>query len=307
MNNKQYFENYLKTMNDSNVSMEEKFKLSSEYNKRYFDELDTTNVVYKFMRDFLRIEPSIGKSNDQQFEAEEFIKALGIINSTTSGNLKYLYFMKVLMEVSKDMLPVYPEQFMVKVSQLEKSMDLIIKYGIDNNIIKIDDKDLKVMNSSDSVTIKHSDAAMKEDDVTVSENGESKVEKESANNKKEEDKKEKKEKRKEKKAIRKKTEKWFNYNSISKVSEELKSNKPNWYKVANRIATLFNQEEVQKIVGDQKCNLLIYQNTTDFAVITENNQTVFWFGEKEVTPFYDMKLFNTKWAEAHAKEIKFTA
>ena len=311
MTNNEYFEMYLKNINDSKFSDDEKFKMLSEYNKKYFEEKDTSNIAYKFMREFLPISLNLVSPNDTQFEAEEFIKALSIINSSEKGTVKFLYFIKTLMKASEDILPVYPEEFVTKLKQLEKTMDYTIKYGVNNKLITIDENDKKILSNSEKVIkiVDHTEAAMA-DENSENSNKSKEVEKENSKDKKEDDKKKKEEKRKEKEEMRKKTEKWFDYSSLNKVSEELKQNTPPWYKVANRIATLLNQEEVQKLVGDKKFKLLTYQNSNDFAVISEDNLQVFWFKDiKEgVVPFNNVQLFNFKWAEAHAdKEVKFTA
>lgn len=299
VNNNEYFENYLTKMSDPSITFKEKVDLSHEYNKRYFDSKDKSNISYKFMREFLRINPSIGNPNDSQFEPEEFIKALSIINSTEKGNIKFLYFLNILMKASKDILPVYPEEFMFKVRHLEKSMDLIIKYGIDNGMIKIDEKDMDIISKISSVD--HTEAAME-------------AEKETSKDKKEEDKKKKEEKKKKNEENRKNTEKYFNYNSINQVAPDLKDNKAAWYRVANRVATLLTQEEVQKLIGDQKFRLLIYHDGNDFAIINDLNNdinqeyNIFWFKEKEAERYTDSNLFNMKWAEAHQDDLnKFTA
>ena len=69
------------------------------------------------------------------------------------------------------------------------------------------------------------------------------------------------------------------------------------------------QEEVQKVIGNEKFKLLIYQGADDFAIINETNTRIFWFKEKSnVDHFTDTNMFNIKWAEAHqADQLKFTA
>jgi len=304
VSNNEYFKNYLKSMNDPKLSMDEKFKITSDYNRKYLDERDTNNIAYKFMRDNLRIELSIGMPDEPQFEAEEFVKALSIINSTEKGNVKFLYFLNVLMKASEDILPVYPEEFMVKLKQLEKSMDLIIKYGIDHDMIKIDEKDMDLISK---VSVDHTEAAMEVEEESDKEESK-KVEKETSKDKKEEDKKKKEEKKKKNEENRNTTKKWFDYDSLDNLHDEIKKNKSVFYKVANRIAALLVQEEVQKIIGDEKFKGLVYQNTDDFAIINESNTRVFWFKKGEVEHFTDTSVFNLKWGEAHQPtELKFTA
>ena len=89
----------------------------------------------------------------------------------------------------------------------------------------------------------------------------------------------------------------------------MKDNKPVWYRIANRIAALLVQEEVQKVIGNEKFKLLIYQGADDFAIINETNTRIFWFKEKSnVDHFTDTNMFNIKWAEAHQpQDLKFTA
>lgn len=86
------------------------------------------------MRDHLRIELGLG-IDEPQFEAEEFVKALNIISSSVDGKIKIMQFLNVLMKSAEDILPVYPEEFVTKVKRLEESIDDIIRYGIDNNLI----------------------------------------------------------------------------------------------------------------------------------------------------------------------------
>ena len=331
-NNNEYMYNFLNSIKKSN-DLSEKKELRKDYNKRYNESKE--KIINGFMYKNLPILPCFeDNTKNHEFTPSEFIKALSLISDTDAGRLKILYMLKVLMELSKNTLPFNPEEFIPRVMEFENDINDIIEYGIKNNIIKIHPEDEEILSKgkSEKSIISHIEASMESDEEKKSNDKKSKdVEKESAKdkkeeedkkkkenkkeeedkkkkeNKKEEDKKKKEEKKKKNEENRNDTKKWFDYDSLNTV-QELKENKAPWYKVANRIATLLIQEEVQKIITEEKFKLLIYQNSEDFAIINEINTRIFWFKKGEVEHFTDANMFNIKWAEVHQpQDTKFTA
>ena len=280
----------------------DKFAVINAYNKKR-DETPTSELITKFLDTFFPENISCNKYKSP-FVDGEFIKALGDIAAMSdTGALRIGYALAVLQKEANGILPFDPDRYRKYVGMLDQAIDDIILYGT-NHGLKFSDEDAERMNKYYTKKVTHSEAAMEAEDEKSKE-----VEKETSKDKKEEDKKKKEEKKKKNEENRKNTKKYFNYDSIDEVAPDLKDNKSVWYRIANRIATLLIQEEVQKVIGNEKFKLLIYKEADDFAIINETNTRVFWFKEKSnVDHFTDTNMFNIKWAEAHQpQDLKFTA
>lgn len=281
----------------------DKMAVINAYNKKR-DETPTSELITKFLNTFFPENISCNKY-ESPFVDGEFIKALGDIAAMSdTGALRIGYALAVLQKEANGILPFDPDRYRKYVGMLDQAIDDIILYGTKHGL-KFSDEDAERMKKYYTKKVTHSEAAMEAEGEKSKE-----VEKETTKDKKEEDKKKNKEEKKKKnEENRDATKKWFDYDSIDAVAPDLKENKPVWYKTANRIATLLIQEAVQKMIGDQKFRMLIYQNADDFAIINEQNNQIFWFKEKsQVEQFTDSNVFNVKWAEAHqADQLMFTA
>ena len=282
----------------------EKDAIISAYNEKKYSHKPPV-VLTDFISRFC---PS---SNEETFF---FFKALRDIernNEIKNGEVLIAYALEMLKLLSDDYMPLSINNYIKYKKNICEQLNNLVDFGLKSKILKIAEVHKEMINN-----INHSEATMEAEDskndkseAPVEEVSESKVEKETTNDKKEEDKKKKEEKKKKNEENRKNTKKYFNYDSIDEVAPELKDNKSVWYRIANRIATLLIQEEVQKVIGNEKFKLLIYKEADDFAIINETNTRVFWFKEKSnVDHFTDTNMFNIKWAEAHqADQLKFTA
>ena len=282
----------------------EKDAIISAYNEKKYSHKPPV-VLTDFISRFC---PS---SNEETFF---FFKALRDIernNEIKNGEVLIAYALEMLKLLSDDYMPLSINNYIKYKKNICEQLNNLVDFGLKSKILKIAEVHKEMINN-----INHSEATMEAEDskndkseAPVEEVSESKVEKETTNDKKEEDKKKKEEKKKKNEENRKNTKKYFNYDSIDEVAPELKDNKSVWYRIANRIATLLIQEEVQKVIGNEKFKLLIYKEADDFAIINETNTRVFWFKEKSnVDHFTDTNMFNIKWAEAHQpQDLKFTA
>ena len=282
----------------------EKYAIISAYNEKAYSHKPPV-VLTDFISRFC---PS---SNEETFF---FFKALRDIernNEIKNGEVLIAYALEMLKLLSDDYMPLSINNYVEYKKDICEQLNNLVDFGLKSKILKIAEVHKEMINN-----INHSEATMEAEDskndkseAPVEEVSESKVEKETTNDKKEEDKKKKEEKKKKNEENRKNTKKYFNYDSIDEVAPELKDNKSVWYRIANRIATLLIQEEVQKVIGNEKFKLLIYKEADDFAIINETNTRVFWFKEKSnVDHFTDTNMFNIKWAEAHQpQDLKFTA
>lgn len=276
--------------------------LNRAYNKKYNNEVNNASpIIEKFLD---KLFPGHKNNYGTNFVNGEFIKALSDIATKDGDMIRIGYALSILQKEAENILPFNPIEYRNNVKLLDKVIDEIIYYGINNLNIKINDKNIEKLIDKYKKNVNHSEAAMEAEEEESKE-----VEKETTKDKKEEDKKKKEEKKKKNEENRNAAKKWFDYDSIDALNKELKDNKPVWYRIANRIAALLVQEEVQKVIGNEKFKLLIYQGADDFAIINETNTRIFWFKEKSnVDHFIDTNMFNIKWAEAHqADQLKFTA
>ena len=277
--------------------------LNRAYNKKYNNEVNNASpIIEKFLD---KLFPGHKNNYGTNFVNGEFIKALSDIATKDGDMIRIGYALSILQKEAENILPFNPIEYRNNVKLLDKVIDEIIYYGINNLNIKINDKNIEKLIDKYKKNVNHSEAAMEAEEEEKSKE----VEKETTKDKKEEDKKKKEEKKKKNEENRNAAKKWFDYDSIDALNKELKDNKPVWYRIANRIAALLVQEEVQKVIGNEKFKLLIYQGADDFAIINETNTRIFWFKEKSnVDHFIDTNMFNIKWAEAHqADQLKFTA
>ena len=282
----------------------EKDAIISAYNEKAYSHKPPV-VLTDFISRFC---PS---SNEETFF---FFKALRDIernNEIKNGEVLIAYALEMLKLLSDDYMPLSIKNYIEYKKDICEQLNNLVDFGLKSKILKIAEVHKEMINN-----INHSEATMEAEDskndkseAPVEEVSESKVEKETTKDKKEEDKKKKEEKKKKNEENRKNTEKYFNYDSIDEVAPDLKDNKSVWYRIANRIATLLIQEDVQKVIGNEKFKLLIYKEADDFAIINETNTRIFWFKEKsDVEHFTDANMFNIKWAEAHQPQnLKFTA
>lgn len=276
--------------------------LNRAYHKKYNNEVNNASpIIEKFLD---KLFPGHKNNYGANFINGEFIKALSDIATKDGDMIRIGYALSILQKEAENILPFNPIEYRNNVKLLDKVIDEIIYYGINNLNIKINDKNIEKLIDKYKKNVNHSEAAMEAEEEKFKE-----VEKETTKDKKEEDKKKKEEKKKKNEENRNAAKKWFDYDSIDALNKELKDNKPVWYRIANRIAALLVQEEVQKVIGNEKFKLLIYQGADDFAIINETNTRIFWFKEKSnVDHFIDTNMFNIKWAEAHqADQLKFTA
>ena len=275
----------------------EKDAIISAYNEKAYSHKPPV-VLTDFISRFC---PS---SNEETFF---FFKALRDIernNEIKNGEVLIAYALEMLKLLSDDYMPLSIKNYIEYKKNICEQLNNLVDFGLKSKILKIAEVHKEMINN-----INHSEAAMEAEDskndkseAPVEEVSESKVEKETTKDKKKEDKKKKNEEN------RKNTEKYFNYDSIIEVTPDLKDNKAAWYRVANRVASLLIQNDVQELIGDQKFRLLIYKDGNDFAIINEQNNQIFWFQEKEAKHYSDSIMFNMKWAEAHqTDQLKFTA
>lgn len=278
--------------------------LNRAYNKKYNNEANNVSPIIETFLD--KLFPGHKNNYGTNFVNGEFIKALSDIATKDGDMIRIGYALSILQKEAENIIPFNPIEYRNNVKLLDKVIDEIIYYGINNLNIKINDKNIEKLIDKYKKNVNHSEAAMEAEEE---EEKSKEVEKETTKDKKEEDKNKKEEKKKKNEENRKNTKKYFNYDSIDEVAPDLKDNKPVWYRIANRIAALLIQEEVQKVIGNEKFKLLIYQGADDFAIINETNTRIFWFKEKSnVDHFTDTNMFNIKWAEAHqADQLKFTA
>lgn len=277
--------------------------LNRAYHKKYNNETNNASpIIEKFLD---KVFPGHKNNYGTSFVNGEFIKALSDIATKDGDMIRIGYALSILQKEAENILPFNPIEYRNNVKLLDNVIDEIIYYGINNLNIKINDKNIEKLIAKYKKYVNHSEAAMEAEEEEKSKE----VEKETTKDKKEEDKKKKEEKKKKNEENRNVAKKWFDYDSIDALNKELKNNKPVWYRIANRIAALLVQEEVQKVIGNEKFKLLIYQGADDFAIINETNTRIFWFKEKSnVDHFTDTNMFNIKWAEAHqADQLKFTA
>jgi len=262
-------------------------------------------------------------SNEETFFFFKALRDIETDKEIKNGEILTAYALEMLKSLSDEYMPLSISNYTEYKKDIYDQLSKLVDFGVKSKILKIAEAHKEMIN------INHSEAAMdaeaaegdkvEEAPVTteetketpVEETKESKVEKETTKDDKDKKKEERKKKNEEN---RKNTEKYFNYDSIDAVAPDLKDNKPAWYRVANRVATLLIREDVQNIIGDQKFSLLIYHDGNDFAIINDQNNNInqgyniFWFKEKEAERFTDSNLFNMKWAEAHQNDQnKFVA
>lgn len=281
----------------------EEYAIISAYNEKAYSHKPPT-VLTDFISKFC---PS---SNEETFFFFKALRDIAMDKEIKNGGVLIAYALEMLEILSDEYMPLSISNYTEYKKDIYEALNKLVDFGIAAKILKINEVHKELL---------HSEAAMENDkaevpvvttkETPVEESVESKVEKDSAKDKKEEEKNKKKEEKKKKnEENRKNTEKYFDYDSIDQVSPDLKDNKAAWYRVANRVATLLIQEDVQKVIGDQKFRLLIYQDGNDFAIINEQNNHIFWFKEKEAERFTDSNWFNMKWADVHqADQLKFTA
>ena len=340
METNKYIDEFIANMNT--IPLEQRMNLRTEYNNKYKEQFNDPNIL--LLKNLVKnsvylsnnFEEVLISNNKFLLNPMDMIKCLSNIESSKEGQIKLLYFIKIICNIAKNYLPLDAETFYEKSNNFVKNMDVGLQYGIANRIIEIQEEDkaifenatvvdnsskdksasFDVKNDSDENKKEDKKDDEKSDNDAVAENSSTDQKSDNQeNNVSEEDKKKKREEKKKKnEENRKKTEKNFDYNSIDKEEPDLKNNKPAWYRVANRVAALLIQEEVQNIIGKQKFRLLIYNDGNDFAIINDLNNdinqgyNIFWFKEKEAERFTDSNLFNMKWAEAHQDDLnKFTA
>ena len=141
----------------------------------------------------------------------------------------------------------------------------------------------------------------------TNEKDEKEVEKESASDKKKDKKETKKEdtdekKKKEREAAREAAKQWIDFDEIKKM-DCFKNDNKSFYKVANRIAKLFGQDDVKKDIDGKKFAMAYYANKYEFVIQSNDNLLLFWFKPGyEVTQYTNIDQFNADWAKAHASE-----
>lgn len=232
-------------------------------------------------------------------ERIDFVKALADIYFIPGGAVKIGYALKTLMIKSENIMPMNPEKYTESVVKLNETLDNLIEYGVKNKLYEIDKEDAKIMADG------HKEAAM-----AMEEANEKEVEKESASDKKKDKKETKKEDTDEKKkkereareAAREAAKQWIDFDEIKKM-DCFKNDNKSFYKVANRIAKLFGQDDVKKDIDGKKFGMAYYANKYEFVIQSNDNLLLFWFKpDYEVAQYTNIDQFNVDWAKAHASE-----
>ena len=277
--------------------------------KNLLDQIQLTNAYDKhrsannsdeFVENVLEKLFSTSHFKEHMFaERIDFVKALADIYFIPGGAVKIGYALKTLMIKSENIMPMNPEKYIESVVKLNEMLDNLIEYGVKNKLYEIDKKDAKIMADG------HKEAAM-----VMEEANEKEVEKESASDKKKDKKETKKEDTDEKKkkereareAAREAAKQWIDFAEIKKMDcfkDDIKS----FYKVANRIAKLFGQDDVKKDIDGKKFAMAYYANKYEFVIQSNDNLLLFWFKPwYEVTQYTNIDQFNADWAKAHASE-----
>jgi hypothetical protein len=233
-------------------------------------------------------------------ERIDFVKALADIYSIPGGAVRIGYALKTLMIKCENIMPMIPEKYAESVVKLNKMINNLIEYGVENKLYEIDKEDMKIM------TTNHNEAAMEAEEAKEKE-----VEKESTSDKKkdkkkkdkEEDEKKKKE-REAREAAREVAKQWIDFDEMQKM-DCFKDDNKSFYRVANRIAKLFSQDQVKDMIEGKKFAMLHYQDKDEFVIQSSDNLILFWFKpDFKVTPFSidNIDQFNQAWAKEHAPE-----
>ena len=329
MSNNEYLKSYLSIMasvNDDDDKKEkddeedvvvkqakkkkEKEKGDKEYNNavkslgamtsylRRYNETNDSKYVSGILE---KLFPPSYKIYDQMFHTpEEFVLALSEIYNLPGGAIAIGYALRTLVTKSKDILPIHAESYAKGVVTLTKVIEELIEYGVKNGLYEIDPEDAKIMTSN------HKEAAMEAEEVKEKE-----VEKESASDKKkdkkkkdkEEDEKKKKE-REAREAAREAAKQWIDFDEMRKM-DCFKDDNESFYRVANRIAKLFSQDQVKDMINGKKFTMLHYQNKDEFVIQSSDNLILFWFKpDFKATPYSidNIDQFNQAWAKEHAPE-----
>lgn len=271
----------------------------TSYLKRYNKTNDSkyvSNILEKLF-------PSNHNIYDQMFSTpEEFVLALAEVYNAPGGAVAIGYALRTLVTESKNILPIHAESYAKGVVTLVKVIGELVDHGVEKGFYEIDPEDAKIMNSG------HKEAAMAMEETN--EKDEKEVEKESASDKKKDKKETKKEDTDEKKkkereareAAREAAKQWIDFDEIKKM-DCFKDDNKSFYKVANRIAKLFGQDDVKKDIDGKKFAMAYYANKYEFVIQSNDNLLLFWFKPGyEVTQYTNIDQFNADWAKAHASE-----
>ena len=265
----------------------------TSYLKRYNEANDS-----KYVSGILeKLFPPSYKIYDQMFHTpEEFVLALAEVYNLPGGAIAIGYALRTLVTKSKDILPIHAESYAKGVVTLTEVIEELIEYGVKNGLYEIDPEDAKEMKAS------HAEAAMEAEEAKDVEKDTASDKKKDKKKGKEKDEEEEKKKRAEREAAREAAKEFFDLDKM-KEEETFKDNNAAYYKVANRIAKLFNQDGVKEMAKDKKFTMLHYTNPEEFVIKSEDEKVIFWFKKAHsVTPFTSVEQFNAAWIAEHTQQ-----